>query len=691
MSDPVTSYPFDPTGQAASNRIVDEQIVVLPPGDRLFQFAMPVFCPFFEEGHSLKLRDINNNVTPLVMGVDYYLSHKFMDASLATMHPIWGSISFLKPVSGVLLMTYNTLGGDWTIDQATITEILMNTSQNPRITTWEQVVERPVDFPVIDHPWDLADMVGMSEIYGVLENFYTAYLASLDPNGGGGGSSIIIDHINNKNNPHQVTAAQAGAYSTLQIDTMLGGYVKTTGTAANSTQFNGKTYAQMLTDVAGVKVANAAAADNATHAVTADTATNANALGNKSLSQLMTDVAATKVANAAHADNADHATNADLATNSNQLGGQSLTQVLAAAQAQTAADSAKFNGKNYADAKADILSGQAADSALFNGQTLAEIMATLQQATGDASTLNGKSYTDIMAAVKTTKVDNATNADTAANATALGGQTLSQILTSVAGVVPDLAHNSEAVYGYTFDQLVTAIGQSTTWVNGLDYLCVDLDLEHATLQSPANGGTVDNSYHYLYVGSFPIPTTGSSNQYYDPTQELYSSSMDFFIYGQSKTQRLRANLQVNADNKTMGITYYNDTGLDVSVAGLGFRTVASTLKSSDNSQTANVNEVYLKVKTSENVRRVGIFQFTKNSFVIDESESLSLYDSTFVNLNGVTWVNPSQTAQEAANAAAVTAEASARGTADAAIRTDTQAALDALADQINSLTSTPAA
>ncbi|BAS04858.1 hypothetical protein [Ralstonia phage RSF1] len=690
MSDPVTSYPVDYTGQAASNRIVDEQIVILPPGDRLFQFTMPLFAPFFEEGHSLKLRDINNNVTPLTLGVDYYLSHKFMDASLATMHPIWGSVSFLKPISGVLLMTYQTLGGIWTIDQATITEILMNTTQNPRITTWEQVVERPVDFPVIDHPWNLADMVGMSEIYTVLENFYQAYLLSLDPNGGGGGSSIILDHINNKNNPHSVTAAQTGAYSTLQIDTMLGGYVTTSGTAANSTLFNGKSYAQMLVDVAAVKVANATHADVADNATNANSATNAAALGGKSLAQLMTDVANTKVANAAHADTADNATTAGTATDSNQLGGQTLTQVLAAAQQQKAADTFLFNGKSYADAAADILTGKAADSDKLAGQTLTQIIATLQQATGDATTLSGKTLDQIMADVVNTKVNNATNADTATNALALGGQSLSQILASVAGVVPDLSHNSEAVYGYTFDQLVTAIVQSNTYASQLDYLCVDLDIEHGTVITSNNGGTADANYHYLYVGSFPIPTTGPTNNFYDPTIEQVGSSFDMFLYYANQIQRIRVDVNVDA-NQIIGVNSYSDEGNLNGSVSIGVRNDPSTLKSSDGTKTGLYKEVWLKFKTSNSLQRVGIYQFVKNSFVLDESETLSLYDSTDVRLNTVNWGQPSFTANENLLQSNITAETTNRTNADTAIRTDTQAALDALAAEINSLTATPAA
>jgi len=649
MSDPVTSYPVDYTGQAASNRIVDEQIVVLPPGDRLFHFTMPMFAPFYEDGHSLKMRDINNNVTPLTLGVDYYLSHKFMDASLATMHPIWGSVSFLKPLSGTLLMTYQTLGGVWTIDSATIASILMNTVQNPRITTWEQVVARPIDFPVVDHPWDLADMVGMSQILDVLNNFYTAYLTSLDPNSGGTGTSIILDHINNRNNPHQVTAAQAGAYSTLQIDTMLAGYLTTTGTAANSTLFNGKSYAQMLTDVT-----------------------------------------ATKVSNAVHADTADNASNADMATDSAALGGQSLTQVLQAAQAQTAANAAQFNGKTYDQAKADILTGQSADSAMLQGQTLQQIIATLQQSTGNATTLDGKSYDDIMAAVKTTKVDNATNADLATNSNALGGQSLTQVLASVAAVVPDLAHNSEAVYGYTFDQLVTAILQSNTYSTQLDYLCVDLDVEHGAVITSNNGGTADANYHYLYVGDFPIPTTGPTNNFYDPTVEQVGSSFDMYLYYANQIQRIRVDVDVDA-NQVIGVSAYSDEGNLNGSVSIGTRNDPSTLLSSDGTKTGLFKEVWLKFKTANNLQRVGIYQFVKNSFVLDESETISLYDSTDVRLNTVNWGQPGFTANENLLQSNINGEATTRAAADTAIRTDTQAALDALADEINTLTATPAA
>lgn len=410
MADPTVSYPFDPTGQAVSNRIPNEQVIILPPGDRLFHFTMLKFGPFFEEGLDLKLRDLNNNVIELTKGVDYYLSHKFMGASLSTMHPVYGSITFLRrDIVGTLIANYNTLGGIWTIDSSKILEILSNTTLNPRITTWEQVVDRPIDFPVIDHEWDLADMVGMKEILAVLTNFYNAYLLSIDPTGGSGsGTSLLSQHINNHSNPHQVTAAQIGTYTGSQIDAKLLQYQLKSQPALDSQKLGGHSYDEIVSGLIGTKVANATHADAATTADTATNATNTTSLGGKTLQALMTDVVNTKVANASHADNATHSDVADLASNALKLGGHSYDDIVAlivppgtithavtadsATRAdsatsadqfggmgsdqfiqfllsQTVANSTKFFGKTYSEAKADILSGTAANATLFGGQT----------------------------------------------------------------------------------------------------------------------------------------------------------------------------------------------------------------------------------------------------------------------------------------------------------------------------------
>lgn len=376
------AYPFDPTGQAASNRIVDEQIIVNSPGDRLFHFTLPKFAPFFEEGAELKLRTLDGSIIPLTNKVDYYFSHKFMEATLATMHPVWGSITFLRrDIVGTLLFTYQTLGGEWTVDYQKILEIMVNTSVNPRITTWEQVTDRPREFPVIDHPWNLVDMVGWSDVVDVLERFLNAYIASLDPNTGGGSSAIIYAHINNFLNPHRTTADQVGAFSKEEINAILADYRKKTDPVTDSERLNGKTYGQVMADAAAQTVANSQRLNNYTYA-------------------------------------------------------QLAVEILKG----TAANALKLEGRNTQELAELILAGKAANSDKLDGFTRQEILAQVQGAGGDAQTLQGKSLLDIMNDVVATKVN------LAANAEKLEGRTTAQLITYLTSAMkPDNATNADQI------------------------------------------------------------------------------------------------------------------------------------------------------------------------------------------------------------------------------------------------------
>lgn len=196
-------YPFDPTGTAATNKIVGEQQVITAANHRDFHFIVPSAAPYFADSLVVVLRALDNSVRPLVEGIDYYCTHQFIAASRACAKPIYGSISFLDAqLVGAISIGYQTVGGIWTLNLAQITEILSNRLRNPRITSWEQVADVPTLFPVIDHQWNLADLVGAREVVSALDNIVQALLIT--------GDGAIPDHILNLQNPHEVTAAQIG-------------------------------------------------------------------------------------------------------------------------------------------------------------------------------------------------------------------------------------------------------------------------------------------------------------------------------------------------------------------------------------------------------------------------------------------------------------------------------------------------
>lgn len=200
MSDTTYAYPFDPTGTAQTNKITSESQAISAPDWSEFYFIIPQASPFFRESLVIYHHPSGRR---LHEGVDYLPTHRFHDASLATGKPVYGSITFYdKTLSGVVEMSYQTVGGAWTLDSATIMDILSNKIQNPRITTWEQVVELPERFPVIDHEWDLDDMVGMSEVVNAIGGIEQALRDSDDSN--------FASHLSDFDNPHKTTKDQVG-------------------------------------------------------------------------------------------------------------------------------------------------------------------------------------------------------------------------------------------------------------------------------------------------------------------------------------------------------------------------------------------------------------------------------------------------------------------------------------------------
>lgn len=198
-----TNYPFDPTGSLVSNKITGEQHIITPANHKDYNFIVPKLAPFFANSLAITFRDQNNVTVNLVEGIDWYLSHWFISASRACSAPIYGSISLLnRELSGVITISYQTLGGDWNINESLIAQILADRLHNPRTTSWDSVSEMPYAFPVIDHEWDLVDMVGMSGVVEKLQSISNALLAT--------GEAGVGNHILDTNNPHNVTAAQVG-------------------------------------------------------------------------------------------------------------------------------------------------------------------------------------------------------------------------------------------------------------------------------------------------------------------------------------------------------------------------------------------------------------------------------------------------------------------------------------------------
>lgn len=201
MSTPPTAYPFDPTGQATTNLITGERQILTPPNWGQFYFILPLATPFFANNKFQAVLQPSGKV--LQEGVDFVYCYRFYDATYQSAAPVYGGLYFMDmTLSGVIELQYQTLGGDWTLNSAQIATVLANQLSNPIVTTWEEVVNVPYQFPPVAHQWDIIDMVGASDIVNVLNQMVTALQST--------NNSALAAHLADFNNPHRVTAAQVG-------------------------------------------------------------------------------------------------------------------------------------------------------------------------------------------------------------------------------------------------------------------------------------------------------------------------------------------------------------------------------------------------------------------------------------------------------------------------------------------------
>lgn len=193
-------YPEDLNGTLPSNLIPSETHTLQAPGPNDYYFIIPKAAPFFVDS----LIVVNPATSqPYVEGDDYQVGHLFIEAMNSTGRPIAGSIRFMKPsIVGQVRLTYRTLGGPWGFSDQAILRELSNKHLNPLIRSWGDIDVLPYSFPPLPHDQRIDSLVGSAEINATLEKIAEILEATAE------GTSK--SHIDDRNNPHVVTAVQVG-------------------------------------------------------------------------------------------------------------------------------------------------------------------------------------------------------------------------------------------------------------------------------------------------------------------------------------------------------------------------------------------------------------------------------------------------------------------------------------------------
>lgn len=163
-------YPLDESGTSPENKVNEFQSMVTLGNDN--RLIVPNAAPFFKEG--LVVTHWPSGKV-LVENSDFYLGYRYREMENNLSKPMFGAIVFTNlGLEGSFEVDYQTIGGNYVKPQPMILEHLTNYLTNPRITDWENVVNKAPSYPVKEHTYSHEDHVNLHHIESELDNLKDA-------------------------------------------------------------------------------------------------------------------------------------------------------------------------------------------------------------------------------------------------------------------------------------------------------------------------------------------------------------------------------------------------------------------------------------------------------------------------------------------------------------------------------------
>lgn len=196
----ISLYAYDPSGQLPANKVVDEGIVIIPPRDiKDWSYVCPRAAPFFADSLVVK-NGKGSGARTLIENVDYRIVFDFVSASVHLKRRICCGIALLNPqYSGTIYVTYQALGGEFTMSDFTILEEIVRNRYKTVHIAYEQIINLPEGFAPAWHEHKVKDMVAMSAVVEKLKAIEQALLNR------GSGSWDQLDRLIN----HHINSTQA--------------------------------------------------------------------------------------------------------------------------------------------------------------------------------------------------------------------------------------------------------------------------------------------------------------------------------------------------------------------------------------------------------------------------------------------------------------------------------------------------
>ena len=161
---PTVTYPLDMSGNNPANLIEGELHTVSESHFKDYFFIVPEFAPFYVDNFLLSI-SINGNITPLQEDVDYSFALQYVTGTRISGKAMYGAITLHNlNLNGILLMNYQTIGGDQIADRLLVLTTLADKAYNPRTTIWDILTNVPNSLPPSPHYQDYDQFLGQEEL-----------------------------------------------------------------------------------------------------------------------------------------------------------------------------------------------------------------------------------------------------------------------------------------------------------------------------------------------------------------------------------------------------------------------------------------------------------------------------------------------------------------------------------------------
>lgn len=193
----VSLYDFDPNGILGTNKVVNESVTIVPPGNiKDVSFFCPRAAPFFANSMVIKT-GTGIGARTLIEDVDYRIVFDFVSASIHLKRRINVGIALLNPeYAGTLYLTYQALGGEYSLADFSVFEEILKERYSTVHVAYEQIVNLPPAFATKWHEHVVHDMVGMREVVQELVGIKDAIKQI--PGRWGQLNQMLEDHLSSK-------------------------------------------------------------------------------------------------------------------------------------------------------------------------------------------------------------------------------------------------------------------------------------------------------------------------------------------------------------------------------------------------------------------------------------------------------------------------------------------------------------